>query len=124
MSCHWHFITLPPSKVRPKCKTIVPIRQKVWEHEKTEEHTPINYYWRMRFIIYSVSRVRMVFAHALYMHKAPRVLHFSAFHLSLVLIKSQLWIYWLFTNILPEAICCCLETFNVYVVLLMLCIIM
>ena len=23
---------------------------------------------------------RMVFAHALYMHKAPRVLHFSAFH--------------------------------------------
>ena len=26
----------------------------------------------------------------------------------------------LFTNILPEAICCCLETFNVYVVLLTL----
>ena len=29
-------------------------------------------------------------------------------------------IFMLFTNILPEAICCCLETFNVYVVLLML----
>ena len=29
--------------------------------------------------------------------------------------KSQ--IFMLFTNILPEAICCCLETFNVYVVL-------
>ena len=32
--------------------------------------------------------------------------------------KSQ--IFMLFTNIMPEAICCCLETFNVYVVLLML----
>ena len=27
-------------------------------------------------------------------------------------------VYMLFTNILPEAICCCLETCNVYVVLL------
>ena len=34
-------------------------------------------------------------------------------------------VYMLFTNILPEAICCCLETRNVYVVFLMLfCIIM
>ena len=27
-------------------------------------------------------------------------------------------VYMLFTNILPEVICCCLETCNVYVVLL------
>ena len=34
-------------------------------------------------------------------------------------------VYMLFTNILPGAICCCLETCNVYVVLLTLfCIIM
>ena len=35
---------------------------------------------------------------------------------------AQLWVYifMLFTNILPEAICCCLETFNVYVGLLTL----
>ena len=29
-------------------------------------------------------------------------------------------IFMLFTNILPEAICCCLETCNVYVMLLTL----
>ena len=32
--------------------------------------------------------------------------------------KRQLWVYLCY--LLPEAICCCLETFNVYVVLLML----
>ena len=32
--------------------------------------------------------------------------------------KSQFWVYTLFTNILLEAICCFLETCNVYVVLL------
>ena len=35
--------------------------------------------------------------------------------------KRQLWVYLCYLLIiLPEAICCCLETFNVYVVLLML----
>ena len=34
--------------------------------------------------------------------------------------KRQLWVYLCsLLIILPEAICCCLETFNVYVVLLM-----
>ena len=48
--------------------------------------------------------------YTMYMTEAPRVLHFSAF----------ICIFMLFTNIiLPEAICC-LETLNVYVVLLML----
>ena len=27
---------------------------------------------------------------------------------------SKLWVYLLFTNLLPEAICCCLQTCNVY----------
>ena len=31
--------------------------------------------------------------------------------------KSQLWVIYAITNILPVAICCCLDTCNVYVVL-------
>ena len=39
--------------------------------------------------------------------------------------EAVMSVYMLFTNILPEAICCCLETCNGYVVLLTLfCIIM
>ena len=34
--------------------------------------------------------------------------------------KSQLWVIYAITNILPVAICCCLDTCNVYVVLLTL----
>ena len=34
--------------------------------------------------------------------------------------KSQLWVIYAVTNILPVAICCCLDTCNVYVVLLTL----
>ena len=34
--------------------------------------------------------------------------------------KSQLWVINAITNILPVAICCCLDTCNVYVVLLTL----
>ena len=34
--------------------------------------------------------------------------------------KSQLWVIYAITNILPVAICCCLDKCNVYVVLLTL----
>ena len=43
--------------------------------------------------------------------KTPRVPHFSAFHYAI-------------TNILPVAICCCLDTCNVYVVVLTFCLIL
>ena len=44
----------------------------------------------------------MVFTHALYMHKAPRVLHFSAFHLSCFCLSGysfhdfSYWVIWVY----------------------------
>ena len=75
-------LTMPPSKVHPLCKA--KIRQKVCKPcISSQKKSRANaYYWRMRYTCSPSchTRVCRVFAHALYMHKAPRVLHFSAFH--------------------------------------------
>ena len=69
---------MPPSKVRPHCKAIVPLKQKVCKlanmcfeskEERRAEHTLL-----LAHALYILTefhtRVRMVFPHALYMHKA------------------------------------------------------
>ena len=43
--------------------------------------------------------IRMAFAHALYKYKAPRVLHFSAFHCLSVFVHDS------FSNRLASAVC-------------------
>ena len=86
--CELPLLTIPPSKVRLQCK---PIRQKVCkscEHvfraKRRSEHTPINYYWRMRYIYFRTraciwySCMRPIYTQT--GKKAPRVPHFSAFH--------------------------------------------
>ena len=53
-------------------------------------------------------------------YKLNNVLYCMCLPASFVTSADKSQIFMLFTNILPEAICCCLETFNVYVVLLTL----
>ena len=54
------------------------------------------------------------------MSVVSNVLHVFTSFLSLVLIKVSYGYIYAITNILPVAICCCLDTCNVYVVLLTL----
>ena len=72
-------LTMPPSKVRPQCVKLCTNKAAnvSFEPKEEAEHTPIII---GACAIYTAPHTR-VYLHMRYAQTAPRVLHFSAFHI-------------------------------------------